>query len=52
MIPSAMYLWSRFSSIASPTGIEKIIVAPAMVPTTIAMIQASIEPSARTSASL
>ena len=41
MMPSAMYLWSAFASIASPTGMEKMMVAPDMKPTMVAIIHAS-----------
>ena len=39
--PSARYLRSRFSSIFSATGMENTMVAPAMYPVIIAMIQLS-----------
>ncbi len=42
MMPSAMYLWSRLSSMARPMGIEKTMVAPPMKPVISAMIRASL----------
>jgi hypothetical protein len=45
MMPSAIYLWSDLASIASPTGIEKMMVAPEVKPTMVAIIQASREPA-------
>ncbi|MNH21174.1 hypothetical protein D3C79_809710 [compost metagenome] len=41
MIPKAMYLWSTLRSMASPTGITKMIVEPDWKP----VISPSIQPS-------
>ncbi|MNT69667.1 hypothetical protein D3C72_2079990 [compost metagenome] len=42
MMPSAMYLWSRLSSIARPMGIENTMVAPPMKPVISAITSASL----------
>ncbi|MNO10269.1 hypothetical protein D3C81_2340290 [compost metagenome] len=42
MMPSAMYLWSRLSSMARPMGIEKTMVAPPMKPVINAITRASL----------
>ncbi|MCY1461330.1 hypothetical protein D9M71_789750 [compost metagenome] len=42
MMPSAMYLWSRLSSMARPMGIEKTMVAPPMKPVISAITRASL----------
>src|SRR5690606_25875870 len=45
MMPSAMYLWSALSSMARPTGIEKMMVAPDMNDTIAATSHASRDPA-------
>ncbi|MNP79421.1 hypothetical protein D3C76_1772600 [compost metagenome] len=42
MMPRAMYLWSRLSSIARPMGMENTMVAPPMKPVISAMTSASL----------